>query len=159
MARHASESAEEGSSGTRRIIGFAVILVVAGIAVPHLRNGDIGSIISNAEPKGGFSSRFPGVTEIARTVTTRQRMQGIKSALKLWSSQHGTPSSGDLLTVVGKATATDEWGHRIIFIPPTRSSMGCLRSYGSDGRNSSDDVLLPVTWDDLTHEGADHEWQ
>jgi hypothetical protein len=154
------DSGDRGSIGTGRIVTLAILLVIAGIAAPRLR-----ALFVSTAPSGStgtprtFAGELSRVGDAARAITTRQRMKCIKTELKLWSATHGMPKASELAEAVGEDTATDGWGRRILFAPPTESEDGYLRSRGPNIKLGKDDVTVVVTWKDLHRSIIAPAWQ
>lgn len=155
----ASYNAGTGNGGfftTGRLMMLAAILLVGGVAAPRLK--DLTYMLPGGE-SATVAGRLSYMQNSARTITTRQRMKGVKASLRLWSAQHGAPGADDLVPAVGKETATDGWGRLILLTPPTSDTAGCLRSLGADGKRSSDDITLSVSWSDLNRPRIAPGWQ
>jgi hypothetical protein len=148
-----SKSSGNGLLSTGRLATLAVILVVGGVEAPRLR-----SLAQSTPGSGPVSGRFAQVENTAKTITTKQRMNCVKAALKLWSAQHGVPSEGDVGAIVGKGTSLDGWGHPIHLTLPTEDSDGILRSLGPDGVRSADDITVPVRWNDVHKQQIAPAW-
>jgi hypothetical protein len=158
MGSNQSQTVYTGSFSTGRLVALAVLLVAGGLAAPRIR--DIWALLPGGTGKGvSVSGRLTMVENAARTITTRERMKGVKEALKLWSAQHGAPDENSLVGVVGKETATDGWGRRIRYAPPNEGYQGCLRSFGPDGVRSKDDIVVIVTWKDVDRKPIAPAWQ
>lgn len=139
-----NNSGGSGLLSTGRLMILAVLLIVLGVAAPRLR--DLARLAPSSGQGGGPLAQ---VENTAKAVTTRERMKCVKAGLKLWSTQHGVPTEGDIGPVVGKDASLDGWGHPIRLTLPTDDSPGCLRSLGPDGVRSSDDITVSVIWNDV----------
>lgn len=154
------ESGDRGSIGTGRIVTLAILLLVAGLAAPRLRGllANMTSSRSNGSSRT-FTGELSRAGDAARTITTRQRMKFIKAELKLWSAKHGISNATEVTDAVGEDTATDGWGRRILFVPPTESNDGWLRSRGPQAKVAKDDITVVVTWKDLHRPVIAPAWQ
>lgn len=144
-----------GFFNTGRLITWGAILVLAGAAVPSMKDGTLNRWTRGASgvaTSAGKNRPVVAVRNATRVVSTRTRMLGIIAELKLWTAKYGVPRSDQLTDVIGRDTATDAWGRRIRYEPPTPTSEGWLRSRGPDSHNPDDDIYVPVSWEDI-HRG------